>query len=125
MPSRRLHANLVTGKHRDELLRIRSDFAAAGRRTALVLPAFERLAHVTSSEPGGAARGDSRAGRAWARGPCRRDKGCEMVGGFAVPRTFATLRRMSADLKVVDVLHRRTVRSQRWHHQRARCCCCC
>lgn len=113
LPSRGLHADLVTGKHRGELLHMHTNFTAFGHRGALVLPAFERLAHVTSSEPGAVAHGDSNAGRAWAGAACEADAGCEMVQGIAVPRTFETLREMLSEVEIVDVFDRYSVRSER------------
>lgn len=90
LPSRNLHADLVSGKHRKTLMGMRADFAASGRRAALVLPALER--------------------RKSHRFECGDLAGCEVLADLAVPRTFDALRVMYQAGNVVDIFHRTSVR---------------
>lgn len=103
LPTPNLHQELVAGKWKTELRRMRSAFLEDGDREALVVPAFERLAAE------GKGRQSPKA-TPW-KAPCRKSEGCEIVNDMALPRTFDMLRTMLQKETVVDIFHRKQVRA--------------
>ena len=106
IPTPTLHAELTTGKFREEMLRMRSAYFDSGDREVLVLPAFERHANKKPGPDEKAKPQDP----LWP-GPCRKAEGCRNINGVAVPRSFDTLRDMLKKGNVVDVFYRKQVRS--------------
>jgi len=101
LPTPDLHQQLVAGKWKAELHRMQSAFLEDGKRDALVLPAFERLAAK-------AAKGQAPKATPWT-GPCKKLDGCETVDGMALPRSFNMLRKMLQRETIVDIFHRKQV----------------
>lgn len=108
IPTPTLHAELTTGKFRQEMQRMRTAYFDSGDREVLVLPAFERL---PNKPPGPKEKKNGKRGDAAWPGPCKKAEGCRNINGVAVPRSFDTLRAMLRKGNVVDVFYRRQARS--------------